>query len=461
MGADILEKTRNGYQTSDAIFRYAVISRIYGAEFDENVIPIRKLGDEMREKIDSLDFKRCTDDLLILFADGIIDENTLHYLLVFDTDIYEDTEAAKKYILDKSETSGYDKLSGEQIGELLKCCLMSQRSESVTAAGFDELREIMANTHITIYDGAVKITDKELLKFMIDAGEPTGVIRQSEKCIAEELKEYHRGKLDLEVLSPEAKDTPCVLDLKKFPALAWLFGKPYSIDFIRYAREKSISLDDVEMSYTDYLSHIKLHFEISGFKKKRSICQEIVNRFDYSDKAGDDVMTPEKIMVIDLEADEGDLNDEQLTAKAVVRFAGDAPLEESTVLKIVHGDSHFVYVVRNGSPVQIDETDFNTVLFDFNNIWTIVQELSHKGQIKMNGGRLFIPQEICEKIPKIERKYAQEMIKEQYRLNEKNKKSNRLLSVLKSDAQNAYRETKNLKAAQDNNAAKREKGVVM
>ena len=95
-------------------------------------------------------------------------------------------------------------------------------------------------------------------------------------------------------------------------------------------------------------------------------------------------------------------------------------------------------------------------LFDFNNIWTIVQELSHKGEIKINGSTIILPEYVRDKIPPEQIKYAHEIIREQYKLNEQNKKSNKLLSALKSDAQKAYLDMQKTKAAQAKNAEKRD-----
>ena len=103
--------------------------------------------------------------------------------------------------------------------------------------------------------------------------------------------------------------------------------------------------------------------------------------------------------------------------------------------------------------------EFFTELYDFNNVWTVMQELSRTGKITINGNTLVLPQDICYQIPSKDMKYAHEILKEQYRLNEKHKKGNKLLSALKADAQKEYQELQKTKAAQENNAAKRKDSV--
>ena len=451
MGTAILQKTENKVYIDDIIFKYAVLAKICRTDIDESILPIKTIGDELKNCLDKWQFKRCSEQLLILFGDGVIDEDTLAFLLKRDEDIHEDVCAAIKYVLDKTETIHYDKLSGSQIGDILKCCCLYKKSPQAVGVGFEEMRSIMGDPHVALKQGAVKITDTVFLLYLLEADEPTGVISKKESVIVAEKENFQREK----EIDPESEYNPCIIDLTRFAALTWLFGKPFAVEFLKYARENNIPLDEHERKYTDYLKYNKLHFEISSFPKKRNICQGVTNRFDYVDTAGENIMTPERTEEIDLEVSET-LDDEQLLQNAFLKFAGTDGLAENTIVKIIHAGKDSLYVIKNRKLVPVDSRKFSVDLFDFNNIWTVVKECSHQGQIKFNGTAIVVPHEISEKIPKDQMKYAEELIREQYHLNEQHRKPNKLLSVLKSDAQKAYLDMQKTKAAQAKNAEKRD-----
>ena len=458
MGTEILEKLSGKDRVGDIFFKYALLAQIYGAApVDESVLPMKKITDEIRGEINPFSYKSCTDDIILLYADGVIDEKAMLFLLRYKFDISDDLKAAKEYLLDKNDSPEHGRLSGENIGEILKCCGMAERSQDVTNVGFNKLMKIMGNPHTVMYDGGVKITDREFLKYLLDLGEPTGVINTKKTIIVAEEEGYQRNKQKGEMPDYKAPSCPCVLDYDRFAVLSWLYGKPYSADFWKYSREKNLSFENTESDYNAYIKRYKLHFDISSYTKKRDICQGVVNQFDYLDKAGENVMTADRTQQIDLEISKVDpeCDDEQLIKAAYGKFTEKNPLDENTVVKIVHGTSDYWFIIRDREPVRIDGKQFNCALFDFNNIWNVAQELARTGQIKIIGSTLVLPQDICSRIERKDLRYAHEIIKEQYRLNEQHKKPNKLLSVLKADAQKEYRKLQATNAAKAENERKR------
>ena len=443
----IIESIGKGESVAEEVYRCAVIAKIYGMTVSGDNVPIKPLPGTTVENIGMESNNRCTGDLIILYGDGAVGTDFVEYIIQKNIDIYEDIQAAKQYILDNNEVSGYDKLSDESIENILKCCAVSKLSEGVSNADFNTVKEIYPNEHVTFYQGAVKITDKKFFEFLYDIDEPMGMFGGDPRTVHPEYKVNMDSAKNAEKLIPESENTPCALDMKNLVQLSKIYGKPYAAEFVADLRRNGIYFDDIETKYGEFIKKKMLHFEICSYKRKRNVCSLTANWFDYSDDAGDTKMTADKHKVIDLEMME--LTDtESLTDAAVMEFAGGEAIEENTLLKIIHGETEKYYVIKNKRRIEVNKQKFHTVLFDFNNIWTIIQECAHKGIMRRFDQRIVIPLDIYETIPPDQRKYADELLKVQYRFNEEHKKSNRLLSALKSEAQSEFAKQKEINEAQ-------------
>ena len=463
MGADILKKVNCGNQTHQQIYRYAVIAKIFGIEINEEELSLKKLDNAPKGVIKNRKMKDYTGDLLLLYgADVITDELIEEMYSADDLDLYDEIHEAMQYMIDNNDKDDADKISPKDVETILRCCKVYKTSEGVKSVSFGEALNILGNLYVTFYNGAVMITDKKFSEFMFNIHEPMGCFDQENRLIKPENDEYIKKDTKADKFVPGLDENiPCVLDLKRLPELTWLYGKPYSTDFYDYIKKNGMPFDGIEKRYDDYIKQHKLHFEVYCYLKKRDICKGIVNHFDYVDVAGKSEMTPDKSQIVNLKlsAESKECDNDCLTEKVFELFKMNSGADENAAVKIIHDDSEKWYVIRNGRLVRIDMNEFFTELYDFNNVWTVMQELSRTGKITINGNTLVLPQDICYQIPSKDMKYAHEILKEQYRLNEKHKKGNKLLSALKADAQKEYQELQKTKAAQENNAAKRKDSV--
>lgn len=431
--------------------RYALIAKIFGFAEDKienlNVLP-KETSDEIRMDLHN----EVINKLALLFGAGFISKETFCFLEKSNMLNIADITAAEDLVISQYAENPEDRITSNLLENALKCSAYSKRYEGLSVMSFDEALQMTELAHVEIVGGLMRARDKSFLKFLMEIGEPMGHIKADEGS-AEVEEQTNIEQIILDENSTPDK-FPYIFNMKNAAVYSKLFDKAYGRDFIQYAKEKKIALDNnCNDEYEKYVRMIKLHFEIRHYERIRQICGRKVNWFDYAPSVdgniSDNLTELVKMTAVDLNTAE-EYNDSELFDKAIAEYARNKPFGENTVFEIFHDGNVSFRIYRNKRFIEIDSKAFHAQLFDFNKIWSIIQMCSRNGQLKKQGDSIVIPESVWNEIPSDQREYADRLIKEQYHRLMEHRKNNRLLqslSELKATAENE-KKNKEKRAAQ-------------
>ncbi len=444
----------DGGAVQTMLFRYAVISRVFGVKIPTD-IEIKTLSEDTANEIRSEKHRQTLDNILFLFGAGVISEKTVYNIFKnINSDFSEDIAAAENAVILGNNSETEDKLSEKQIEDILLCCSNSKIYPEIQPVSFDEARQLLGLPHISFVDGMVKINDKEYFKFLVSVGEDFGTLTnenrvriESEKENLLNCEEIQSGRLDSEYY-------PFAINLKRIIRYTEIYDKLYGREFIQFAIKNSIAADEKFIEkYDEYVRRVKLHFTVKSYKRKRKICGDKANWFDYAASSESGVangLSADNSMDIDLDVKEI-YSDSELTKKAISRYRNIYMLDDGAVIEVFHGDEKLLYIIKNSVAVPLDNETFHTLLFDFNKIWSIIKLCSRQRKIKVVDGKITIPEALMNEINENEREYAERIIKEQYQKMQEQRKNNKLFQTLSEIKAAAEAERANI---ENKNAAK-------
>lgn len=301
---------------------------------------------------------------------------------------------------------------------------------------FEQAEKLISNSHIFIENGFVKC-DKDMAMLVNESGGQMGYYDENSDSIFIEKPEYVAAAL-ADNYDVSSETAPIVTDYKALLCYSYVYDLLYGREFIKYACDNHIPYDEnYAAAYEKYLKKIKLTFNIKAYTKKRNICGNKVNYFDY---AFNTVENNELVQTA-LNADEAysaeivlDVNenytDAELTVKALNKYKNSRQLLDKTVIEIMHGNNILLYIYDNGNFTAIDSTSFRNQLFDFDKIWSVIQLCSRDGSLKRVNNTITIPQKYLNEIEPNQREYAERMISEQYSRMLRNRRVNPLVQSL-------------------------------
>lgn len=412
------------------LYRFAVIAKIFGIE--PNLDDVKVLKEKTRNEIRVDDFNDSINRLAMLFGAGYVDEDTFCFMEKNSMLYLSDLTAAENLVISQNEADPEDKITPELLTNALRSAAYSKKYKVFKPISFDEALQMTELAHVEIKGGVMRAKDREFLKFLMDIGESMGVVDNANVTAAVEEQTNIEQKVKDENASPETY--PVIFNMKNAAVYSKLFDKVYGRDFIIYAREKKMQLDNnCEGEYEKYVRMVKLHFEIRHYERIRQICGRKVNWFDYAPSVdgniSDNLSSLTEMKPVDLDVEE-EYADDELLEKAVAKYARNLPFGEDTVFEVFHNGKVIVGVLRNKKFAEIDSKAFHYQLFDFNKIWGIIQMCSRDGQLKKQGDCIVIPESVWKEIVPEQREYADRLIKEQYHRLVEHRKTNRLLQSL-------------------------------
>ncbi len=416
------------------LFRYSVMTDVINAKLPEDLKnDIHHLSEDSRKKILKCPYSEQNDRLLFLFGAGILDEDTLKNLILHnDSDFLSDVISAENYVR-KCEAEKESNVPNERIQAVILLCANSKFYEDMTEIDFDNAMETALSDHVRVSDKGFIECDRELTDFLNGIGMPFGFFDEENNKIHIEAANYIS-----EGLSEHGDFTYIAPDCKRLAGYVKVFDKLYGRDFIKYSRDVNIPADiNFYSEYEHYLYDFKLFFEFKAYPKKRNICGDTVNYFDYSvNDVKNNVLVSSELSTKDDYYDTfklditSALDTNELLNKAIRKYKGAHQLLPDMVLEIIHENSSFLYVYKNDKLISVNNTDFRRQLFDFNKIWSIVKKCSAEKQIFKRGDNILIPQEYMDEIPKEQQSYAANLIREQYMLSYSKRHDNSLLKSL-------------------------------
>ena len=375
-----------------------------------------------------------------------------------DSDFLSDVLALEDKVRENEGADEADIMPYEQLQKVILLCANSKKYDDLSAISFNEALEIISSSHIFITpDGFIRC-DKDLTEFLNDMDVPFGFYDTDSDSIQAEQPQYISAAISdgYDILSDKS---PIILRTYSLLYYLKVYDKLYGKDFITYAAEIGLPFDEsYSNEYEKYLSNVKLCFDFKAYPRKREICGNKVNYYDYAvNSIEENKLVSSELNAADdysvslrLDVDEP-LQDSELVEKALRKYRTSRQLIDDMIIEVTHAGKTDIYIHKNGNLSIVDVAEFRRQLFDFNKIWGIIQMCSREKKIKRNGDVITLPQEFMDEIAPEQREYANNMIKEQYRLLMQKRQDNKHLQTL-NDIRAAASE--NMKKIADEKAEK-------
>ncbi len=328
-------------------------------------------------------------------------------------------------------------MSYEQLQKIILLCANSKKYDDLTAVSFDTALDLVSSSHIFLTENGFIRCDSELTGFLNDIGEAFGFYDEDGDSIHIEEPQYISAAVVSEY-DIKSEQAPIAVNCQHLSCFLKVYDRLYGKDFIIYAAENGLSFDEnYGDEYEKYISSVKLCFDFKAYPRKREICGNKVNYYDYAvNNIEENKLVSSKLNAADdytvsirLDVDEP-LQDSELTEKALRKYRSSRQLIEDMVIEVTHGGKTDIYIYRNGDISPVDTAEFRRQLFDFNKIWSIIQMCSREKKIRRSGDVITLPQEFIEEIAPDQREYANNMVKEQYMLLMKKRQDNKHLQTL-------------------------------
>ena len=419
------------------LFRYSIMVDVFNAHLPAELKCQYHLSDDLKKKILRQPYSEQNDRLILLFGMGIIGEATLKELVLHNkTDFLSDVIKLEDRVRTDEDKNESERLSYETLEQIILLCANSQKFDEFSPLPFEQAEKLISNSHIFIENGFVKC-DKDMAMLVNESGGQMGYYDENSDSIFIEKPEYVAAAL-ADNYDVSSETAPIVTDYKALLCYSYVYDLLYGREFIKYASDNHIPCDkNYVTAYEKYLKKIKLTFDIKAYTKKRNICGNKVNYFDY---AFNTVENNELVQTA-LNADEAysaeivlDVNenytDAELTVKALNKYKNSRQLLDKTVIEIMHGNNILLYIYDSGNFTAIDSTSFRNQLFELDKIWSVIQLCSRDGSLKRVNNTITIPQKYLNEIEPNQREYAERMISEQYSRMLRNRRVNPLVQSL-------------------------------
>lgn len=473
------------------LWRAVFLARISNIKAVENV-EVKVLSEDELAQIGKAPYSDALAHLLIMYGAGYFSFDNLSSIVRDAPNYKDEIYAAEDFIIKQADLDEKERVSEHIIQNILLCTINSKKYSEIQPIGFDTARQLCENKHTVILNGFVFVRDMNFLTLLVHVEELMGhfvggqmkvvtagqVINDftDNKSIEDKLfpkiinseettpgsdkaQEKERDILDNDYM-PEI---PFVLNVKNVFYIHQLYEKPYVVEFVLYAKANGIPFDDNFVNeYTAYIRRTKRQFTVAAISRKREICGDDINWFDYGTTryADKQIIIDNKFDLtehIDLSGDIPDdenLSDEELSVRAVDTFLVNKTLPDKTVLEVTFSGKKILYLLIDGKIAKTLESEkFRKIPFDYNNVWTTVMEWSRSKLIQKKGNSIVVPISELQKLPENDQEYAKRMIAEQYSLKKSNNKMLQKLSDLKNYANKEMKVKEQQKALKDNRAA--------
>ena len=420
------------------LFRYSIMVDVFNARLPQELVCKNKLDDELKKKILRKPYTEQIDRLIFLYGVGVLNTESLKSLVLHnDSDFLSDVLALENEVRKNEGADEADILSYEQLQKIILLCANSKKYDDLTAISFDTALDLVSSSHIFLTEKGFIRCDSELTGFLNDIGEAFGFYDEDGDSIHIEEPQYISAAVVNEY-DIQSEQAPIAVEYCHLSCYLKVYDKLYGKDFIIYSAENGLPFDENYSSeYEKYLSSVKLCFDFKAYPRKREICGNKVNYYDYAvNSIEENRLVSSELNAADdytvalrLDVDEA-LQDSELTEKALRKYRSSRNLTENLVIEVTHAGKTDIYIYRNGDISPVDTAEFRRQLFDFNKIWSIIQLCSREKKIRRSGDVITLPQEFMDEIAPDQREYANNMIKEQYMLLMKKRQDNKHLQTL-------------------------------
>ncbi|MBR1444132.1 MAG: hypothetical protein IJ583_11455 [Firmicutes bacterium] len=445
--ADIYGNQSKGYTVATAAFRFAVVAKVCGVSLTDEVNTLT--GGDYKE-VRGRPMTETLERLLLLYGAGIIDFTVVEDLLKIKSDISPVLAQAEEFIIEQSEYYEQIRMPIDRIKTIILCCAKSRIYADKNALSFDEARQICLLENVAIVNGFVKIPDYELLKILLENGELFGYLHDGRELYIEEKNDSILLDPDVQAGNVESGDYPFMINPGRIVYYDKILKLMYSAEFLQYCKKCGHAIDENIMSHYDrFLHNIKCSFTVNCCHRKRKICGDKVNQFDYFTNIKNDSIGYDKSEKIEVKPTEEKSNAE-LMKMALDEFCTKYPVEENTVLEVRNQGNIDLFVIREEKYIPVESEEFRRPLFDYDAIWGKIQEYATNHSIKVVNGTVEIPVELMQMFDEKDRVYAESIICEQYSRQSESKGGKVFTTLLKlmTDAAVEAKKTSELKQGQ-------------
>lgn len=327
------------------IWRCAFLAKICGVRIPDDT-EVVCMNEQEKDSVSSEPYSNALAHLLILFGAGYIRFEQMASL-ARDAKKYEDEIlSAESFVIEQSGKDEKEQVSREYIENILLCTIESRKHPEIQTVNFEMARSLCEGPYTTIRKGFVYVKDVAFLTVLANVKEPMGGIRGGAVEVFPSERntgDINQKKIDEELNKGNTNELPDILflvNLKNAYYIQQIYSKPYSVEFITYAKAEGIPFDEnFSRKYDEYVLNNKLKVTVSAISRKRNICGDDVNWFDYGttkylDKQiiiDDKYDVTKEICLADVGKEE-QIDDEVLINTAMDRFISENETADKTVI---------------------------------------------------------------------------------------------------------------------------------
>lgn len=445
------------------LYRYSILMSALNYEITPDTKPEHTLNGGLIRNIRESGYSEAKERLILLYSFGTISEETLQYLSFSANIPLDDIIEAEKLLMEaEAENMSYpsDDIYSDLVPEavnyeafensLLLCA--NSRTEPFIKVKFKEVYNGLAHNtgHIAVING-ICYPDYTLLKLLSEkenelvrydcesrSGELAKIFDTDFEYSLDELKkaysEYDLADDNKKMEYSELMSrVPAVRNLTEVLNYVEYIDKLYGKDFIRYCRDEEIAAITPKQ-YETYLMEQKLRFDFKAFTRKRKICTNAINHFDYDtneiidNKLNKKELKPDEryAQIINLDITDIDTGDStvDLLRKALDKYKNTLVLPNNIIVKTVK-DKNIYYMIYDAKKNRFENVNpdvFVGDLFNFDKIWQFIQTVSAKHLIRrVNDNEIVVQIDVREQVDYVKEfdlserdyEYAKNIIKEQ------------------------------------------------
>lgn len=451
--SEIYKRLGKKYDVKTALFRFGIISNVWGKPYDDEV---RILNDEHRSTIGSTPMTETLERLLFLYGAGIIDFKAISRVVNVDmkeVDVADVIADAEEFVLGQYKEYQEVRISSDMLTQIIVCCAVARRYMPEDKFTFADAKSLCSLPTVKIVDDLVRVTDRELLELMVKNKEKFGnYMKDDEKItITPEDNEHILTNDDVVAGDVDGKYYPIALSPKRVLLYDKIEKLLYGKEFLGYCSTYGYTLDDdYEDQYKRYMERIKCRFSVRSYHRKRNVCGDIFNNFDYCSNINNTAVQPDDEDTVEI-TPTTHKSDRELIFDAMMKFCEDHEVKNDSVLEIHNQGNIKLYVYHNCQYKEISRDTFRNTLFDYETIWKKIQDYSTTHGIVVNDGKIVLPVEFIRKFPEKDQPFVNALLKEQYerQIDRNNKRVISTLSELMTSASEQMAEQQALDAEQE------------
>ena len=423
---ELYKKMGEDYDVNTAAYRFAVILKTLNYSLPED-IPV--LTSDTASELLTQDMSGQIEKLLFLFGADVITEEDVNRLFGISQDISGVLNEAESFLKMDNKRTEKERMLREVFRTALVCAAVSaQYTSEDERLSFDDARKIIGLKSVEIVNGYVKVRNKNLLELLIKCGESFG--HAGTNVEADNNIENLLGDEDVRNGNTGSACYPIMMTPKHLKYYDDVFNRAYGADFIEYAVEHDIKPDEQYISrFEQYRSDIKCKFTISSYERKRRICGDKINQFDYFLNVENEKLNVDRRDTVTVDQ-ETEKSEEELLRIALDKYCGKIPVQNDTVLEVLHNQKIMLFVIKDHDYVPLESESFRSRLFDLEEMWGKIIAYTGEHPLKLINGKLEIPIEFINQFDVDIREYAANLIAEQYSRQRGHSMGNKVISKL-------------------------------